>query len=111
MMNALGYEQSELEDILIEFAQRFQSYMEQRGKFPHEMGLLLEYPIEDVVGFIHHQGKNCLYSGYWKVYGNLQQALHTFELYKQAKEQMLRMVAHGVSMERIVRSHHMQITA
>jgi hypothetical protein len=111
MMRALGYEQTEVEDILLEFAQRFQSYMEQRGEFPHEMGLLLEYPIEDVIGFIHNQGKNSMYTGYWKVYGNLQQALKRFEQYKQAKEQMLRMVASGVSMERIVKRHQVQITA
>lgn len=109
LMRALGYEQTKLEDILDEFAQRFQSYMEQRGEFPHEMGLLLEYPIEDVMGFIHNQGKNYLYTGYWKVYGNLQKALDTFEQYKQAKEQMLRMVAHGVSMERIVKSYQLAI--
>lgn len=39
--------------------------------FPHEMGILLGYPVEDVEGFIINNGKNELYTGYWKVYDNL----------------------------------------
>ena len=38
--------------------------LEEKGAFPHEIGLLLGYPVEDVLGFIRHQGKNYLYTGY-----------------------------------------------
>ena len=38
--------------------------MEEKGAFPHEIGLLLGYPVEDVLGFIRYQGKNYLYTGY-----------------------------------------------
>ncbi len=38
--------------------------MNQGKQFPHEMGLLLGYPVEDVVGFMENNGKNYLYSGY-----------------------------------------------
>ena len=43
---------------------RYACYMEEKGAFPHEIGLLLGYPVEDVLGFIRHQGKNYLYTGY-----------------------------------------------
>ncbi|MGN0305845.1 MAG: DUF3793 family protein [Lachnospiraceae bacterium] len=38
--------------------------------FPHEIGIFLGYPLEDVTGFIENQGKNCKYCGFWKVYCN-----------------------------------------
>ena len=47
---------------------RYRAYMNGSKIFPHEMGLLLGYPVEDVTGFMVHGGKNSLYSGYWKVY-------------------------------------------
>ncbi len=36
--------------------------------FPHEIGVFLGYPIEDVRGFILHGGKDCKSCGLWKVY-------------------------------------------
>lgn len=38
--------------------------------FPHEIGLFLGYPTEDVRGFIRYGGSKALCSGYWKVYEN-----------------------------------------
>lgn len=38
--------------------------------FPHEIGLFLGYPTEDVRGFIQYGGSNALCCGYWKVYEN-----------------------------------------
>ena len=42
--------------------------------FPHEIGLFLGYPAEDVVEFIRQQGKNCKFCGLWKVYCNVDDA-------------------------------------
>ena len=33
------------------------------GDFPHEVGLFLGYPVEDVIGFIEKKGKNCTFCG------------------------------------------------
>ena len=38
--------------------------------FPHEIGLFLGYPVEDVLGFIENAGQNCKCCGCWKVYCN-----------------------------------------
>lgn len=102
LMDFLGYEDRDINDILDEFSKRFAGYMEGIGSFPHEMGLLLEYPVEDVVGFMENQGNNFLYAGYWKVYGNLQKALDTFEQYNEAKERMVRLVSQGRSIPYIL---------
>lgn len=54
--------------------------------FPHEIGLFLGYPIGDVMGFIENKGKNSLYTGFWKVYCNKNEALKTFEKYKKCRK-------------------------
>lgn len=38
--------------------------------FPHEIGIFLGYPLEDVKGFIENGGRNCQSCGVWKVYCN-----------------------------------------
>ena len=54
--------------------------------FPHEIGLFLGYPPDDVKGFIEDRNaKNLLCSGYWKVYGNVDEAQRIFNEYKKAE--------------------------
>ena len=76
--------------------------LKQAGPFPHEMGLLLGYPVEDVEGFIKHCGKNYLYSGYWKVYKDVEEKKKIFEAYENAKEQMILFLAQGYKMRSII---------
>lgn len=71
----LGYDSVYLDELLPEFAIRFSMYQTTQEDFPHEMGILLGYPVEDVEGFIINNGKNELYTGYWKVYDNLTEKL------------------------------------
>ncbi len=51
--------------------------------FPHEIGVFLGYPLEDVVGFIENGGKNCKCCGCWKVYCNECEAMKQFERFKK----------------------------
>lgn len=46
--------------------------------FPHEIGLFLGYPSEDVKGFIENGAKCCKCCGYWKVYGDEDKVMKTF---------------------------------
>lgn len=68
LLHEIGYIDTDLKQVLPVFRTHYQQYLKEKKVFPHEMGLLLGYPPEDVKGFIHNQGKNYLYSGYWKVY-------------------------------------------
>lgn len=52
-------------------------------EFPHEIGLFLGYPAEDVDGFIRQKAKDAKYVGAWKVYGDEKKAKIKFELYKK----------------------------
>ena len=64
------------------------------GEFPHEIGVFLGYPLEDVVGFIRNRGRNYTCCGYWKAYGDPTAAQRRFEEYRQStvrcKERFLR---------------------
>lgn len=51
--------------------------------YPHEIGVFLGYPLEDVVGFIENQGRNFTCCGYWKVYGNPKEAQKRFDRYRR----------------------------
>lgn len=69
--------------------------------FPHEIGLFLGYPLEDVQGFIENCGKNYRLCGCWKVYGDPQAALHCFARYRKCTRVYLRCYQSGRSLERL----------
>jgi hypothetical protein len=95
-----GYQDLSLGAILREFAVRYRRYRETKCDFPHEMGLLLGYPTEDVEGFIH--GDDCLCSGYWKVYADKEKKLKLFERFEYARERLIRLLSSGVGMIDII---------
>lgn len=45
---------------------------------PHEIGVFLGYPLEDVEGFIKNNGKNHSFCGYWKAYGDPEKAMRRY---------------------------------
>ena len=61
--------------------------------FPHEIGVFLGYPLDDVIGFIEH--KPYYLVGDWKVYQNVNEAKKQFDLFKQTKEKMLNQIHNG----------------
>lgn len=101
----IGYLNGELGYILSRFKKRYKQYMITGRDFPHEMGLLLGYPIEDVNGFIDNEGKNFLHSGYWKVYENLPEKLHLFQRYEKAKKNVMQLIFHGIEIRDIINSN------
>lgn len=107
LLYSFGYDDTNLTVILERFANRFTEYMKEKvnekADFPHEMGILLGYPVEDVIGFIENRGQNAIYTGYWKVYSNLQQAKQTFDNFNKAKATMIQLLFYGESIENIIR--------
>lgn len=51
--------------------------------FPHEIGLFLGYPPEDVDGFIRNGAVGAKCIGTWKVYGNVETAQRKFAQYRK----------------------------
>lgn len=76
------------------------------SSFPHEIGIFLGYPLEDVQGFIRHHGQNCLFSGCWKVYAHVEAAQRTFAAYRTCRQQLLQRYAEGVPLRQLIVQAH-----
>ena len=68
-------------------------------EFPHEIGLFLGYPPEDVQGFLDHRPCKCC--GCWKVYGDENKAKKTFDLYKKCERVYCQQLAQGIDIKRL----------
>lgn len=102
MLAEAGYAELSLGNILSTFQKRYTHYMSAGGRFPHEMGLLLGYPAEDVKGFVENEGKNFLYSGYWKVYADVEEKRRLFQKFENAKETVIQLLSYGVGIQDIL---------
>lgn len=60
--------------------------LRQAPEFPHEIGLFLGYPPEDVLGFIENKAQNYKCVGCWKVYGDPDAAQKKFDQYKRCTQ-------------------------
>lgn len=69
--------------------------------FPHEIGLFLGYPPEDVCGFIENRAEGCKCVGCWKVYGDAEAAQRLFAKYRKCTDAYCAQLARGKSIERL----------
>ncbi len=97
-----GYICDNLDCIIKEFENRYRRYLQKNVEFPHEMGLLLGYPAEDVLGFIKYKGDKSIYTGYWKVYKNKEKKMEIFRNFENAKERLIQLLSYGVGMTDIL---------
>lgn len=94
-LKEFDYKCSDLDESLDKLASRFKDFYINNKEFPHELGIFLNYPIEDIKGFVLNNGKNSLYTKYWKVYSNLDKAKKIFKKFDEAIETSLRQVVDG----------------
>lgn len=76
-----GYEDFSIEGCITHLRKQFQ----RNCTFPHEIGVFLEYPLEDIVGFIENKGRNYKCVGCWKVYGDEKNAEKLFTKFKKCQ--------------------------
>lgn len=100
-----GYSNFNLGAVLQRFRLHYERYMTEQEAFPHEIGILLGYPVEDVSGFIHHDGKNFLYSGYWKVYHDVPSKIRLFQSFETAKDTLLKWLDKGMGVHEMIASY------
>ena len=86
-----GYQSVDVDATLIRLTQR----LREAGAFPHEIGVFLGYPLEDVMGFIQNRGKNSRYTGYWKVYCNERETIKRFAQFTKCREVYTRLWNQG----------------
>lgn len=79
LLRCRGYDPGSCEKCVAKLVRKLRTEEE----FPHEIGLFLGYPAEDVRGFIQ-LGPNCAKcTGCWKVYTDPDSAKKTFDQYKK----------------------------
>ncbi|MBO7451607.1 MAG: DUF3793 family protein [Clostridiales bacterium] len=75
--------------------------MDKCGDFPHEIGLMLGYPAEDVKGFIENEGKNFKQCGLWKVYGDEVKASKLWAKYRKCTYVYSKCFENGTNIDRL----------
>lgn len=97
-LQASGYDPLEpVEENLLRLQKRLQG----QNDFPHEIGLFLGYPLEDVVGFVQNKGQNFCLCGCWKVYSDRCRAEQCFARYHKCRAVYLKCYAKGHSLLRL----------
>ena len=71
-------------------------------EYPHEIGVFLGYPLEDVVGFIRHRGRNFTCCGMWKVYGDAAAAQRRFDCYRRCTRICLERLRRGTALTKLI---------
>lgn len=92
-----GYKLSSCESCVAQLIRRIR----QQEDFPHEVGLFLGYPPEDVCGFIENKACGCKCVGCWKVYGDEAAAQRRFAQYKKCTRVYCDQWAKGKAIERL----------
>ncbi|EJO5346318.1 DUF3793 family protein [Clostridium botulinum] len=83
-LKEIGYKDfSNEESFLLELKSRF------KDTCPHEIGIFLGIPIEEVKSFIQDPKRKCIYCGYWKVYNNLHKSKKQFTAYDISRTNMI----------------------
>ena len=72
-------------------------------EFPHEIGVFLDYPVEDVSGFVQNSGCNYKLCGCWKVYGSVESARKKFAAYDKCREYLCRKLEQGEDIYRALK--------
>ena len=97
LLRQAGYGDESCERCVARLACRFREGKE----FPHEVGLFLSYPPEDVKGFTAHRANDFKCAGLWKVYGDEEKARSLFAKYKKCTEIYCTLWQSGLKLEQL----------
>ncbi|MBQ4105585.1 MAG: DUF3793 family protein [Clostridia bacterium] len=97
ILESLGYSTNDAVRCIVHLMKRLNECEE----FPHEIGLFLGYPPEDVQGFIDNNAMDAKYVGCWKVYSDEDEAKKTFAKYKKCTDVYARKLRQGRSIEKL----------
>ncbi len=97
VLEQAGYSCSKSEQCVVRLIRR----LKENENFPHEIGLFLSYPPEDVKGFIDNRACNFKCSGLWKVYGDEARAQAMFARFRKCTEIYCKLWQEGSSIEQL----------
>ena len=93
----LGYQEFNPDSALLHLKHR----MKEEKQFPHEIGIFLGYPLEDVTGFLENEGKNYSCRGLWKVYGDAGKAQCIFQKFRKCHDIYCKRWQEGYSIQKL----------
>lgn len=96
-LSGFGYEAFDEESLLGCFHNR----MSRSACFPHEVGVFLGYPLNDVKDFIAYGGKNYKRIGCWKVYNDVPNSMRIFETFKKCNKDLWNRFEQGMPLDRL----------
>lgn len=82
LLRQAGYGDESCERCVARLVCRFR----ESSEFPHEVGLFLSYPPQDVRGFIENHAVNYKCAGLWKVYGDEALARRLFDKFRKCTD-------------------------
>ena len=97
LLSSAGYRCESCESCVTDLIRRLRGSAE----FPHEIGLFLSYPPEDVRGFIENRARNFKRAGLWKVYGDEALAEELFQKFKKCTQIYCERWRSGSSMDEL----------
>ncbi len=98
LLAPLGYEITKPSRCIAKLMRR----LRETDSFPHEIGLFLGYPAEDVEGFIKKGAEHSKYTGCWKVYGDVEKSKKLFEKYDRCTNVYLKANENGRPLEKLI---------
>ena len=96
-LSGYGYDASDAVTMVNQLTERFSKC----PSCPPEVGVFLDYPMEDVKGYIENKGMCCRCIGCWKVYGDVESAEKRFRSYKRCRDIYSRMYAEGCCISKL----------
>lgn len=96
---SLGYECKDIDCVINTLINKFVCLY---PSMPHEVGVLLDYPLEDVQGFINCQQSHTGRCRYWKSYSDSKQALQKEATYNEIKHKAINLYKNGLSLLQII---------
>ncbi len=97
-LQRMGYQETGTAGMLRQLSRRL--CLEQ--DFPHEVGVFLGYPLQDVVGFIENRGWNYTCCGCWKAYSDPEEAQKRFDCYRKCTSKYKELLARGTPVIQLV---------
>lgn len=91
LLERYGYTERTVEGCIYHLKRRLYHY----DCFPHEIGVFLGYPLEDVKGFIENKGRDCKNCGIWKVYCNEGEKQKLFTKFQKCTEVYIHVFEEG----------------
>ncbi len=98
-----GLDDSDSRALMGSLVRRLREYYQGRIAFPHEIGLILGYPVEDVRAFLRDGGRGAKAVGRWRAYGDVDTAARRFEELTALEKRCKRLYLQGVPVTELLR--------